>query len=117
MIKNESKTALISVFDKKGISKFAETLENSGYQIIASEGTRKELSKNKISCLSAEKISKNPKGLEDCIKTISFQIEAGILFDRLNPKHIKRAEKLGIEKIDIVVCNLVNFEAVIKKPA
>lgn len=117
MAKNKRKTVLISVFNKKGISNFAKTLESLGYQIIATEGTGKELAKNKIPYISAEKTSKNPGGLENCIKTISFQIEAGILFDRLNPKHIKRVEQLGIEKIDVVVCNLVDFKKVIKKSA
>lgn len=117
MTKNKRETVLISVFDKSGISKFAKTLKNSGYTIIATEGTGKELSKNQIPYIPALKISKNPEGLNDCVKTISFHIEAGILFDRLNPIHIKQAKKLGVEKIDIVVCNFVTFEKVIRKPS
>lgn len=106
---------LVSVFDKRGIAKFAKTLNRFGYEIISTEGTGKELSKNKIPYIPAQKISRNPEGFDDCIKTISFRIEAGILFNRLSPIHIKQAKKLGLEKIDIVVCNFVTFKKVIKK--
>jgi|SRR3989344_6264398 len=110
----KEKNVLISVFDKNGISAFAKSLNESGYKIIATEGTGKELAKNNIPYISTEKLSKNPNGLEDCIKTISFRIEAGILFDRLNKKHLERIKKLGIKKIDMVVCNVVNFDTIKK---
>ena len=115
MLKN--KAVLISVFNKKGVSKFAKTLYGLGYKIIATEGTGKELAKNKITYIPAETITKNPKEFDDCIKTISFRIEAGILFDRLNPIHIKQAKKLDIKKIDMVICNFVTLEKAIKKPS
>lgn len=44
------------------------------------------------------------------MKTISFQIESGILFNRSIPEHIQQAKSLGIKSIDIVVCNLYPFE-------
>lgn len=113
---DNQKNVLISVFNKNGISAFAEVLNKSGYRIIATEGTGKELAKNNIPFTSAEQLSRNPSGLEECIKTISFNIEAGILFDRLNQRQVERTEKLGISKIDIVVCNLLDF-GVIKETA
>lgn len=116
MTKNKRKAVLMSVFNKKGVSEFAKTLESLGYTIIATEGTGKELSKNKIPYIPAQKISKNPNGLDDCIKTISFRIEASILFDRLNPTHIKETTKLDIEPIDIVICNFPPLEKVVKNP-
>ena len=112
---NKRKNVLVSVFDKKGVAKFAEILDDVGFNIIATEGTGIELSKNGISFLSAKKISENPKGLEDCVKTISFRIEAGILFDRGNPTQVKEAKKLGIIPIDMVICNFPPIEEVIIK--
>lgn len=109
-----SKTALISVFNKKNIVAFAKTLQALGYKIIATEGTGKELEKQNIDYQLAEEISKNPSGLESCIKTISFNIQAGILFDRLNPLHLNRIKDLKIEKIDLVVCNFVSLDQAVK---
>jgi len=117
MPKNKRKSVLASVFDKKGISKFAKTLYRFNYKIISTDGTGRELTKNGIPSTPAQNISKNPNGLDDCIKTISFRIEAGILFNRLNPTHLKEAKKLDIEPIDIVICNFPPFEKVIQESA
>jgi len=47
------------------------------------------------------------------MKTISFQIESALLYDRANLKHLEEAKKLKIPQIDIVVCNLYPFEKTI----
>jgi len=107
---------LITVFDKKGIAGFAKILDSLGYKIISTEGTGKHLIKNGISYIPAQEISKNPEGLDGCIKTISFGIEAGILFDRLSPIHVKEAKDLYIKQIDMIVCNFPPLEKVIKNP-
>jgi len=115
-VKNSKKGfVLASVFDKKDIAKFVKFLKTTGYSIIATEGTSKELIKEKISFYSAEQISRNPKKLEDCIKTISFRIEAGILFNRSNKTQVKEVKSLGIKPIDIVICNFPPLEKVVKK--
>ena len=114
MTEKKRKYVLLSVFNKKGISAFAKILNRLGYKIIASEGTGKELTIKRIPFIPVRKISKNPNKLKGCIKTISFQIEAGILFDRLNSIHIKEAKELRVKAIDIVVCNFPPFERVIK---
>lgn len=108
---------LMSVFDKTGISKFAKVLNGLGYEIIASEGTGRELYRQNISFIPVSKVSGNPKELNDCIKTISFRTLTGIIFDRLNPIHIKETKKLGIKPIDIVVCNFPPIKKVIENPS
>lgn len=109
------KYALISVFDKTGIVDFAKQISNQGYQIISTGGTAKILEENKIPFLHIQQITGNPESFDGRMKTISFQVESGILFDRTNKKHIEEAEKLGIKPIDIVVCNLYPFEQTINK--
>ena len=105
------KYALVSVFEKKGISDFAKLLIKSGYKIISTGGTYKELTKSGIDVIPVEEITGNPReSFDGRIKTVSFQIESGILFDRKNPKHVSEAKKLGVPQIDIVVCNLYPFE-------
>jgi len=48
------------------------------------------------------------------MKTISYQVEGGILFDRTNPEHVAEAKKLNVKQIDLVVCNLYPFEQQLK---
>ncbi len=109
------KYALVSVSNKSAIVEFAKNLINLGYTIISTGGTAKELEKNNIACTPIQDITGNPESFDGRMKTISFQIESGILFDRTNPKHVEEAKKLDIKPIDIVVCNLYPFEKTINK--
>lgn len=106
-----SKYALLSVFDKTGISDFAKVLTKLDYKIISTGGTYEALKKEGIDVIPIEEITGNPRdSFDGRMKTVSFQIESGILFDRKNPKHIEQANKLNIPQIDVVVCNLYPFE-------
>ncbi|MCL4366247.1 bifunctional phosphoribosylaminoimidazolecarboxamide formyltransferase/IMP cyclohydrolase [Patescibacteria group bacterium] len=105
------KYALLSVYDKTGIVDLAKVLQKLGYQIISTGGTFKVLEEGGIKVIPIEEITGNPRdSFDGRMKTISFQIESGILFDRQNPKHVTEAEKLNVPQIDIVVCNLYPFE-------
>src|SRR5579864_9115550 len=109
------KYALLSVYDKTGIVDFARELVKLDYTIISTGGTGKILEQKNIPYIQIQQITGNPESFDGRMKTISFQIESGILFDRANPKHSKEAEELGIKPIDIVVCNLYPFEETIAK--
>ncbi|MBI2196900.1 bifunctional phosphoribosylaminoimidazolecarboxamide formyltransferase/IMP cyclohydrolase [Candidatus Daviesbacteria bacterium] len=105
------KYALLSVYNKEGISDFAKVLEKLGYKIISTGGTYEQLKKNGIDVTPIDEITGNPRdSFDGRMKTISFQIESGILFDRRNPKHVEEAQKLGVPQINIVICNLYPFE-------
>ncbi len=106
---------LVSVFDKRGITNFAKKIKALGYEIISTEGTGRKLAKNGITFISAQKVSKNPNKLKDCVKTISFRIVVGILFDRSDQKLVKEVKELSIKPIDIVVCNFPPIKKVVKK--
>lgn len=107
--------ALLSVFDKAGIEDLAASLIKAGYTLLSTGGTAKTLEKNSIPYTPVEKITGNPESFDGRMKTISFQIESGILFDRKNPKHQKEAESLNIPEIDVVVCNLYPFEQTVAR--
>ncbi len=115
MADKTDKYALLSVFDKTGIVELAKTLQSLGYKIISTGGTAKILTQNHISVTPIQEITGNPESFDGRMKTISFQIESGILFDRNNKKHVGEAKKLKIKPIDIVVCNLYPFEQTIVK--
>lgn len=109
------KFALVSVFRKDGIVEFAKVLDELGFKIISTGGTAKILTQNKIPVIPVEKITRNPESFDGRMKTISYQIEGGILFDRKKQKHTKEAKKLKVPRIDVVVSNLYPFEETVAK--
>lgn len=104
------KRVLISVYDKTGIVSFAQELIDLGWEIISTGGTAKVLKEAGIKVIPIEKITGNPEAFDGRMKTISFQVESAILYDRGSKKHLKEVAKLKIEPIDMVVCNLYPFE-------
>src|SRR5258708_5113148 len=110
------KYARLSVYNKEGIVDFAKTLVSLGFSIISTGGTAKVLTENGVTVIPIQDITGNPESFDGRMKTISFQIESGILFDRSNAKHVQEAKALQIKPIDIVVCNLYPFEQTIQNP-
>lgn len=109
------KYALLSVYDKTAIEDFAKALHALNYALISSGGTGKFLAEKKISFIPIQEITKNPESFDGRVKTISFQVEGGILFDRSKKEHVAQARELDVPDIDIVVCNLYPFEQTISK--
>jgi phosphoribosylaminoimidazolecarboxamide formyltransferase/IMP cyclohydrolase len=106
---NNQRYALISVYNKDGIENLAKILVEKGVKIISTGGTAEYLEKHDISITPIEKITNSPESFDGRMKTISFQIASGILFDRKNQTHQKDAEQLNIPRIDYVVCNFYPF--------
>ncbi len=108
--------ALISVSDKAGIVPLAKTLSDLDYKIISTGGTAKLLSDHGISVIPIELVTGNAESFDGRMKSISFQIESGILYDRTNATHVKEAAELGIKDIGVVICNLYPFEKTTSNP-
>ena len=109
------KRALLSVSDKTGIVELANFLISIDCEIISTGGTGKILKENGVEIIDISKITNNPEAFGGRMKTLSFQIESAILFDR--EKDAKEAKALKIQPIDLVVCNLYPFERVKKQNA
>ena len=105
-----NKYCLLSVSDKSGIVSLAKSLDYLGFKIISTGGTAKVLTDAGLNVIPIQDITGNPESFGGRMKTISFEIESGILFDRSNSSHVKQAKDLNIKPIDIVVCNLYPFE-------
>ncbi|MCF7792393.1 MAG: bifunctional phosphoribosylaminoimidazolecarboxamide formyltransferase/IMP cyclohydrolase [Candidatus Cloacimonetes bacterium] len=104
------KRALLSVSDKTGIVDLAKILKEFDCEIISTGGTRKVLEDAGIKVTEIQSVTGNPEAFGGRMKTISFNIESAILFDR--DKDAAEAAKLGIQPIDLVVCNLYPFSRV-----
>lgn len=109
------KRALISVSDKAGVVELAQSLADAGCEIISTGGTQRKLEEAGITTTEISTVTGNPEAFGGRMKTISFNIESALLFDR--EKDAEEAAALNIEPIDLVVCNLYPFQEVLKKGA
>jgi len=107
--------ALLSVSDKTNIVAFAQQLVDLGWEIISTGGTKRKLEENNIPVIPVEEVTGNPEAFDGRMKTISFQIESALLFDRRNESHVAQAKELNITAIDLVCCNLYPFKETITK--
>lgn len=104
------KTALLSVTDKSGLKELAEFLHQQGVQLISTGGTGKMLSTWGIPFQEISAFTGHPEAFQGRMKTISFACASGLLFRREDPADTLEAAQLGIQAIDLVVCNLYPFE-------
>ena len=107
---NTSPKALISVWNKDGITELAGALIKAGYEILSSSGTASHLSANGIKATEICDITGVPAILGGRVKTLHPLIMGGILSRRGNDEDDKDRTDLKIPLIDIVVCNLYPFE-------
>jgi phosphoribosylaminoimidazolecarboxamide formyltransferase/IMP cyclohydrolase len=103
--------ALLSVHDKTGLVPLARALEALGVELVASGGTSRALEEAGVAHRTVEEVTGAPELLDGRVKTLHPALHAGILADRARPTHLAALAELGIDPIDIVVCNFYPFEA------
>lgn len=87
-----------------------------GWEIISTGGTSKKLKENNIPVKDISELTHFPECFDGRVKTLHPHVEGGILAIRDNEKHRQQMAELGIEPIDIVVCNLYPFKETLLKP-
>ena len=107
--------ALISVYDKTGIVKFAKELVKLGWEIISTGGTARKLKNEGLEVIDASEITQFPECFDGRVKTLHPKIHGGLLAVRDNKEHIDKMKELNIEPIDIVVNNLYPFKETIQR--
>lgn len=106
---NRQKTALISVYEKKGIEEFAKELIDLGWKIISSGGTAKHLIENKITVTDVAEITGMPAILSHRVATLHPKIHGGLLA-LSTPEHLAELEKYEIPWIDMVCVDFYPLE-------
>jgi phosphoribosylaminoimidazolecarboxamide formyltransferase/IMP cyclohydrolase len=109
--------ALLSVSDKAGVVEFAQFLHAQGVLLYSTGGTGKVLAAAGIPYRSMEEITKNPEVFGGRMKTISFPFASALLYRRDHAEDVAVAKQMGIEPMDLVVCNLYPFQAAKKAGA
>ncbi|MEI6281008.1 MAG: hypothetical protein WCP17_03370 [bacterium] len=103
------KTALISVYNKEGITEFAKELVGLGWKIISSGGTAKHLSDAGVAITDVAEITGMAPILSHRVVTLHPKIHGGLLALE-TPEHLAELEKYGIPFIDMVCVDLYPLE-------
>ncbi len=101
--------ALLSVYDKTDIVKFATTLVEMGWDLVASGGTEKALLEAGIPVTSIAQLTGMPEMLDGRVKTLHPAVHAGIL-SRNRPEDTQALAEHGYAPINMVACNLYPFQ-------
>ena len=99
--------ALVSVHDKTGLAEFTRRLAAAGFEIVSSGGTATALEAEGVAVTRVSDVTGAPEILDGRVKTLHPRIHGGILARGADDDADLAAG--GIERFDLVVCNLYPF--------
>ena len=108
--------ALLSDYDKTGLTAFAETLRKARYELVSTGGTHRSLMESGVDVKQISDITGFPEILEGRVKTLHPVIHGGILARRGEASHLSQLKSHGIDPIDLVVVNLYPFVETVSNP-
>ena len=108
--------AIISVSDKAGVADFARSLNQLGFEIFSTGGTKKSITEAQVPVHSISEITGFPEILDGRVKTLHPMVHGGILARRDLPSHMEELKKNQITLIDLVAINLYPFVQTISRP-
>ena len=88
--------ALISVFDKTGVLKFARGLHALGVEILSTGGTARMLAEAGVPVIEVSDYTGFPEMLDGRVKTLHPKVHGGLLARRDLPGHMAALEQHGI---------------------
>ncbi|MFV0252456.1 MAG: bifunctional phosphoribosylaminoimidazolecarboxamide formyltransferase/IMP cyclohydrolase [Beutenbergiaceae bacterium] len=109
--------ALISVYDKTGLTELAQALHASGVQLVSTGSTAAGIAAAGVPVTPVEELTGFPECLDGRVKTLHPRVHAGILADRRKPDHVEQLVELGVEPFDLVIVNLYPFAATVASGA
>lgn len=101
--------ALVSVWDKKGMTDFVKKLVSFNIEIISTGKTASLLKKSGIPVKRVDSLTSFPEILSGRLKTLHPKIFGAILANKKHPLHMEEIRSLGIQPLDMVVVNLYPF--------
>jgi phosphoribosylaminoimidazolecarboxamide formyltransferase/IMP cyclohydrolase len=103
--------ALLSVYDKTGITEMARRLHSCGWRVVSSGGTARAVAESGTPVTDLADLTGLPAILDHRVVTLHPKVHGGLLADPTNPGHRADMDAYGIEAIDLVVVNLYPFQA------
>ncbi|HWM58901.1 MAG TPA: bifunctional phosphoribosylaminoimidazolecarboxamide formyltransferase/IMP cyclohydrolase [Pseudonocardia sp.] len=101
--------ALISVYDKTGLSGLAAGLHALGVELVSTGSTARLIADAGIPVTPVEKLTGFPECLDGRVKTLHPGVHAGLLADTARPDHVTQLADLGIAPFELLVSNLYPF--------
>ena len=111
-----SKRALVSVSDKTGLVPFVKGLQELGWEIIATGGTKRLLDESGVQTIGISEVTGFPEICDGRVKTLHPKVHGGILARRDIPEHMETLKENGIQTIELVCVNLYPFRQTIARP-
>ena len=108
--------AILSVYDKTGITELAAGLLALGYTLLSSGGTSKHLTAAGIPCTEVASYTGSPEILGGRVKTLHPAIHGGLL-TRGTAQDQAELQAQGWGAIDVAVVNLYPFQQTLANPA
>ncbi|HEX2036929.1 MAG TPA: bifunctional phosphoribosylaminoimidazolecarboxamide formyltransferase/IMP cyclohydrolase [Chloroflexota bacterium] len=109
--------AILSVWDKTGLTELARGLVELGWELISTGGTQRALETEGVPVTGVSELTAFPEILDGRVKTLHPQLHAGILARRDLAAHRDELARRGIEPVDLVVSNLYPFVETIASQA
>ena len=109
--------ALVSVYDKTGLTELARGLAAAGVEIVSTGSTAARIAEAGVPVTPVEAVTGFPECLDGRVKTLHPRIHAGILADRRLPDHVNQLTELDIKPFDLVVVNLYPFSETVASGA
>lgn len=109
--------ALVSVYDKSGLTELAKGLHDAGVAIVSTGSTAKTIAGAGVPVTPVEELTGFPEVLDGRVKTLHPLVHAGLLADLRKAEHAAALEELGIEAFDLVVVNLYPFSETVASGA
>ena len=107
--------ALISTYDKQGITSLARALVDAGFDLVSTGGTHRDLTAAGLKVKLVSELTGFPEILDGRVKTLHPTVHAGLLARRDVADDLSELAFHDIDQIDIVVANLYPFVETIRK--
>ncbi|MFT4088237.1 MAG: bifunctional phosphoribosylaminoimidazolecarboxamide formyltransferase/IMP cyclohydrolase, partial [Gordonia sp. (in: high G+C Gram-positive bacteria)] len=103
------KRALISVYDKTGLTELATALNAAGVEIVSTGSTAKTIAAAGVPVIEVSELTGFPECLEGRVKTLHPRVHAGVLADTRKDDHLRQLDELEIKPFELVAVNLYPF--------
>ncbi|WP_020576919.1 bifunctional phosphoribosylaminoimidazolecarboxamide formyltransferase/IMP cyclohydrolase [Actinopolymorpha alba] len=101
--------ALVSVYDKTGLTELARALADAGVEIVSTGTTAATIEAAGHRVVRVEELTGFPECLGGRVKTLHPNVHAGLLADLRDPDHQRQLDDLDIPPFDLLVSNLYPF--------
>ena len=107
--------ALLSVYDKTGLTDLGRGLVARGWELVSTGGSARALREAGLPVTDVAAVTGSPEMLDGRVKTLHPRVHAGLLADRRRADHRETLAAFGIAPFDMVVSNLYPFAAAARR--